>query len=934
MTLLRAVLPVLILGALAAGETIACPANKDADLSCDANSEKAMRFGGKPRLKLKGWKQFPLLDFDVAAARGRRIEAAALLVRSAGGASDGGNGGLDVRWMTVSTIATPWDEATVCYDLPAEGRSDWGFRGAQCYDVMLGNGHTLRHDGQANADGNRVRLVLDPRLARALVAGASHGLMLMDGTAGVSTNNHIQSREGGGAPVLELVLGGADAAPAKPTGLTLRPEPNWATPECGALAVELKVPKDAFAWRVQVDGKEVPRWQLPFAAEAGSTQRFILQDLPPDAAVKVEVVAVSGGGLAAEAVTASGRTSAKITVPELPASPFKPKPGDPKVLGGATIYAFPEVTKVLPTTGAVHQEPGMEDFKRANPVWDGASGTIRLAAARGEIVSFQLGFDGAVQDCAIAVSDLAGPGGAIPAKHVRLWRNWYAGEQPEYALPLAGGISCPMADNAIAGQKHQAVTVDLAVPAALKAGEYKGTVTLTAAAANLALPLVVRVYSAVIPDEIHFNPELNAYGSPGEPGSDRFKDSHRLAHYHRACINVVPYHHRAGSETDYCPDVDAGGKPTSWQRFDAKLGGLFDGSWFADNPRAGTPVAAFYLPLHEGWPLDFRQHYDPGCPVPAKAGDQKQRLAHHIRAKPLHDSLSPAFKQAFVAATRGFVEHARERKWLRTQFHGYLNGKNQYNYTMWLLDEPFQAIDWMALNDFADLFKQGIDDPAVYTTGFFQQLFEKGLAGRDRPTFLFRGDISRPQWQGSCSDGRMNILYANGDHFSMRRLIRDHRLRAPMSVRTYGGPNALGDANWGSAAWCLQAYASWSDGVLPWQSLGGPECLAKPDGDNGSGLIIDAGPHGHAVASLRLHAMRRGAQDAELLRLLQLRMGWEREHIGVLVAQKVPVLSSEFKQRFQDEAAAATYRNLSSRGFLELKEGVLQLLDKAPVGSR
>lgn len=922
--------------ALGAAETVRCPATSDADLSCDDNSEKPMNFGGKGRLKLKGWKQFPLIDFDLGAAKGKRIEGAALLVRSAGGATDGGNGGLDVRWMTVSTIATPWDEDSVSYNLPAAGKSDWGFRGAQCYDVMLGNGNTLRLDRQSNAEGGQVRLILDPRLAKALVAGASYGLMLMDGTAGVSTNNYIQSKEGGGGPVLELTLGGADAAPAKPGTLTLKAEPNFATAEYGAMALELKVPKDAFAYRIQVDGKDVPRWQIPFAAEAGTTQRIVLQDLPADATVKVELVAVSGGGLAAEAVSASGKTSAKITVPELPASPFKPKPGDPKALGGAKVYAFPEVTKVLPTTGLVSQEPGMEEFKRANLVWDGASSTVRLAGARAEILSFQLGFDGAVQDCTITVSDLAGPGAIPAAKNVRLWRNWYASGQSEYALPLKGGISCPMADNNVAGQTHQAVTVDFFVPKDSKPGDYKGTITLAAGADKVVLPLLVKVYSAVIPDELNFLPEMNAYGHPGEPGSERFKDSHRIAHYNRSAINVVPYKHRAGADADYCPDLDAQGKPTDWSRFDAKLGGLFDGTWFKDNPRAGVPVAAFYLPLNEGWPCDFRQHYNPGCAVPAQGGDARQRLAHHIRAKPFAESVDAAFKTAFIECTRGFVAHARDKKWLQTQFHGYLNGKCQYNYTLWLLDEPFQAIDWMVINDIGVLFKQGIDDAEAYTPRFFQDLFEKGLSGmkRNRPTFLYRGDISRPHWQGNCSDGNMGILYANNEHFTMRRLMRDMRSRAPMIVKTYGGPNGVSEANWGSAAWCLQAYISWSDGVLPWQSLGGPERLNRPDDDNGSGLVIDAGPHGHAVASLRLHAMRRGAQDAELLRLLQLRMGWDREHIGVLVAQKVPVLNSVFAQKFQDEAASASYRGLTSRGFLELHEGVLQLLEKAAASSK
>jgi len=196
---------------------------------------------------------------------------------------------------------------------------------------------------------------------------------------------------------------------------------------------------------------------------------------------------------------------------------------------------------------------------------------------------------------------------------------------------------------------------------------------------------------------------------------------------------------------------------------------------------------------------------------------------------------------------------------------------------------------------------------------------------RDRPTFLFRGDISRPTWQGSLSDGLMNIMYLGGGGFDKLRLIQGHKRRMPCIMYAYGSCAPAAKGNWENAAWCLKAYVTESDGVLPWQSLG--KGLANPDpGGNGNALITDAGgPYGHAIGSLRLHALRRGAQDCELLRLLQLKNGWSRQHLGLLVAQKVP-LTSEYRQRFTDESAATAFGQLSSRGFVEMKEGVLTLL--------
>ena len=112
--------------------------------------------------------------------------------------------------------------------------------------------------------------------------------------------------------------------------------------------------------------------------------------------------------------------------------------------------------------------------------------------------------------------------------------------------------------------------------------------------------------------------------------------------------------------------------------------------------------------------------------------------------------------------------------------------------------------------------------------------------------------------------------------------------------------------------------------MLPWQSLGGKGSLTKL---NKNGLIVNAGKYGHAVASFRVHALRRGAQDCELLRMLQLKRGWSRDHVGLLVSQKVP-LTAKYRQAHVDEAAAMTFDTLTSQGFADMKEGVLLLLSR------
>ncbi len=693
------------------------------------------------------------------------------------------------------------------------------------------------------------------------MAGASHGLVLMDGSTSVGVNNRIYARESGNGPYLDVMTSREDhTAPAGPTNVKVAPAPNWAWGELGAIELSFTVPERAFAYRVKVNGQSVDRWQIPFAGKSGQTQSFPIADLPPDADVKVEICAVDSAGNESPYVVASGKASPKLTVPALPASPFQPQAGEPKSLGEAKVWAFPEITKLSPTSGEIIGEKLAGDIRQKNAVWDGASGTIRLAAARGEIVSFQLAVEGQIKQCRVSASSLKGPQ-EISSTSAKLWRNWYVQGQSEYALPLKDTFDCPAEDNKIAGQKLQAITVDYHIPQTAPAGDYAASVRLSAGAATVELPLKIKVYDVVIPDEIHFNPELNCYGGPGEAGSAQFTDSFRLAHYHRCTINRVPYSQSGNVHGDWAPKVDATGHVTDWSSFDANLGGLLDGAAFKDNPRAGVPVPTLYLPLFEGWPLNFRQHYNPGEGVPVNGKDDNQKLRHDVLAKPIEQAMDQAFKDAWVNCTADFVKHFNDKGWNKTIAECYLNDKPNFGYTLWTLDEPFEYLDWAALNLFGKLWKQAVNDPQVYTAQWHDDYFRKGLAGmnRGRPTFLFRGDISRLPWQGSVSDGLMNIVYLGGGGFEMPRMVRYAKSRMPSLMYAYGACNNPDRGNWESAAWCLKAYANESDGVLPWQSLAGAGAMQKLDE---CALVVNAGAYGDAVASFRVHALRRARRTA------------------------------------------------------------------------
>lgn len=929
-------------------ETIKCPTSRDVWISTQGKAAD-YNMGAASTIKMKFIQEFAIVDFDVKVLKGKSVKEAWLYVKASGGwpKEYGLNGGTPFKHFSVATVGKEWVEGkSKRYATDAVGhgatfnessykKSNWGWPGARLVDVTLGNCRTYRGEVALEPHSGWLRGKLDTKLVRALVSGSTHGLLLMDGCGDIFMNPRISSREGGKGPYLLVTVGEPDTtAPGNVGGLKVMPATTWSTAKHGAVTVSLTVPENAFSYDVSVDGKPVDRWQIPFAEQTGQTQSFQILDLPADREVKVEVVAVDAAGNRSPTATATGRTAAALSVPALPDSDFKPKGGAPRNLGGAKIWAFPEVTKVHPVTGKVQFEKGAEQYSEKNPVWDGNSSTIRMAAAKGEIVSFQIALQGSVQGVDVTVSDLDGSGG-IAAKGARVWRNWYVAGNSEYAIPFRDGqtVGCPMADNKVNGQTLQALTIDYHIPLEAGAGDHSGTVALKTGGEKVELKLKIKVYDVSIPETVFFNPELNCYSGPGKAGDVQFRESHRLAHYHRCAINRVPYSQTNRTHTDFVPAIGPDGHVTDWSAFDKNVGVLLDGSLFKDNPRAGVPVATLYMAHHEGWPLNYRDHYNAGCPTPSQKAmhanrnknAKKYMMKHHIQAKPIAEALSKKYQQAFVNNVSDFYKHFQEKGWTRTGVQMYLNNKGwKGGYALWTLDEPYKWADWAALNHWGLLWKKGINDPEMYKPELYRQYWDKGgfaALKRKKPIFLYRGDISRFDWQGSLSDGIMTIVYGGAPP----RVMRYSRDRMPAVLYTYGGPNAPTESNWQSAAWCLRAYTQYQDGVLPWQSLGPAKALWVGDKAKfGYCLIIDTDEQfGRAVASFRIHALRRGAQDCELLRLLQIKKGWSREHIQMLVSQRVPI---RVKHRVSDAASAVKFRELSSRGFCELKEGILKLL--------
>jgi len=932
-----ALLTVALGGSYALAAKVRCPVVKDVWVSA-VGKEVTHSMGKTDRLKLKVLQELALMSFDVSDLKGRQIVSAELYIHPAqtAGKVSAPQRGTDLRWIVLSTVSSRWVEGAqqksyqpdpvghgATFLEASSGRKPWCWRGSDLSHVINGHLNSLKSAGELQkAHGGYWKVPVDVKLVQALVAGLGDGLAVMDGSSTHRVNCFIFSREAKGKEpyLLVEVAGEQPQKPAAPQILSVEPDVSHATPQAGAIAIKVKTPPTAIGFHVQVDGKLMDAWQVELPKHPGGQDVIVIEDLEPGKSVRVAVRAVDAAGNVSPWSRATGKVSSSIEVPPLPAPRFVPKPAPPKKIGkDLAVWAFPEVVEVDPVRRVPLFEPKKGRFRLANAVWCGAEAKVRLAAARGEIAAFQLGLEHAGRPIDVRVAlRLTGPDGyRIPAGNIRLYRVWYVrtktGWNSEYVIPLKGGkVQVPSPDNKIGGQKLQAVYVDVVVPLDAPAGTYTGEISLRTPAGSGSLPVELVVYPVQIPVELNFNPELNCYGGPGRAGNEEFFAYHRLAHYNRCTLNRVPYSQNGSVHDDMIPKLAGSGaqaRVVDWRDYDRRIGPLLDGSAFKGLPRDGVPVKTFYLPFFENWPMPLEGHYEMGFPKKMPNREQQDNLkdAHDLKVKPVEQAFDEAYKTGFKNIVRQFLKHYDQKGWTKTICEMYQNNKYNWAGTWWTLDEPHEWTDWAAL-------------------GFFARMFHEAIGVPHKAQFLYRGDISRPQWQGAWMDGLMDIMYSGGRGLTWPRLLMHIKERTGMIIYLYGSCNPVDRNNLESAAWCLKAYAVGGDGVLPWQSLGNETALAKPIQ---TALLVPGKRFGvTAVASVRVLALRQGAQLCELLRMVQKKQGWTRFHAGVLTAQKVP-LTADFKQRFEDEAAAATFGQLTGRGFVELKEGLLQMLSES-----
>ena len=191
----------LALAALApAAERATCPVTADNWVESppwNPHARESQNHGSDEQLMVYGRNSFALLAFDMAPARGLRVEKATLRVRRKPDP-------VPLTVLGISTIsgAGRWAEGEMNYFFARKGQP-WAYAGSDLADVIFGPGGSLYTYVRARDAGDGWwEIDVPAQIATALAYGDQYGLMLTDEKGQTRTRHSISSRESSDPPVL------------------------------------------------------------------------------------------------------------------------------------------------------------------------------------------------------------------------------------------------------------------------------------------------------------------------------------------------------------------------------------------------------------------------------------------------------------------------------------------------------------------------------------------------------------------------------------------------------------------------------------------------------------------------------------------------------------------------------------------------------------
>ncbi len=839
-------------------------------------SEEDQNAGKQNQIRIKGNQHLVALAFDTAPLKGRKIKSATLVCFQ---------GEKKIDHVTISTIQSDWDEyKSNALTSGMQEKPGWGEEGARFPAVTDGNSFSLVCQSASELKNGAYYWQVAPDLINACSVGASFGLTIHESSVDYSRNPTIYSREEKKkGPYLTVTFADDDPVPGKPEIIKVA---NTGSPD--GLRLFIKAPSNGFAYEVKVNGKDLPRWNIPFVVPI-TTQIIPIRDmdLKPGEPLAISISTISRTGRKTDPLMVN------TTYPK-PEKIAAPKLGWPnKSAGKAPVYGIiPLEDKYNASGKAVGDVP--EDYLKCNEVFDGE--TIRLSAARGEVVGFQALLTG--KDKVTAKCE-------IPEMRTDLYQALYV-ETPNGKIP---DPLVPLNEVQLSENLPTPVCVDVYVPFDFSSKEVKGSFSLSN---GLTIPVEIKIRDFSLPMEASFSCEMNSYGLPNAVKT--YYQLQQIAYDHRAHCNILCYSHgTAAPGARKCNmdmlkadgtrmnekmfnDIKPGTRHIWWDDFTAVFGPYLSGQYFKNAHRGVIPAPGFYLPFHESWPLNVRAFFD-GNPDAYEAFKK-----------------NPMYVRTFTDVMRDFIKDAKVAGWIRTGFQVYFNNKGKLDdpkLAPWVFDEPASFWDYRALAYYSDLVKQS-------------------NTGENPLPIKYRIDISRPEFERGQLYEKAKLWVVNLDAFKKyHRILLDRSERTGEEYWTYGSSNNVEDSSHFIQAWALESYLGGAKGIVPWQTISrGKGSLEKGDQLAIFTILEEPGQEPAVYHSLRLKAYRRAQQDIEYLEILKNRLNLSPWQVSAFVNSYL-MLGYEVYKKNEDDAGTPKFKYVSPENFRRMREAAAELIEKA-----
>jgi hypothetical protein len=559
------------------------------------------------------------------------------------------------------------------------------------------------------------------------------------------------------------------------------------------------------------------------------------------------------------------------------------------------LWVIGEGVRICPITGKAFEEnvtccPGgiSGDYKNSNWVWDKNTETVKLYAARNEVVAFQLIIERGEQilrGIKVEVTDLVKGESKLEKRHIKIFREWYnyipktspgtfathileAGWYAEPLIPsdideYGSNFDLPSehfqtGDRHLgAQQKNQAMWVDIFVPLNQPAGEYTGEIKVSVTSPSLEkrINLKLVVWDFSLPREFHATIELMD-GPFAKPYIT-------LAHQHR--LTLTKKH--TGFEYQGVGEQ----AKIKWEIVEEKCRQYWTGEAFTEGPGAGVPVWCWRLPF------DIKLNRREG----PKGGGTWPRVKKGVW--PVTQPYPAEYKTTVKALLKDIVERFTKH-YPKVKLVIWLNGIDEPRF-----NHPENGIEYLRelaarIKEYGEMIDEAVGDKILHRIdigGGFERcavdLDGDGKISRGETMNAGRKEFSPAQevinylkdsvdlWNVGARSTRSRLLHQNGCHFIQIYNAKEARLGAP-TINVEG-------ISWRVTGWILWKYQIMA--ACEWkysdeQTNPFREVFMGPN-NQFPGIwdyLYDAShppirAEGKVFPGLRLKAMRRGLQDYE-----------------------------------------------------------------------